>query len=121
MDKGSIQTRLQLALDLALDTMSDSIRIVHSMGMEETARRCDNGVLDALNLSEVAQSVISTIRQSEHADYDDCAVGLAHIGSLFRSIATAIGPRTDPLGRAALANTYLVDVFLRMIELSEET
>src|SRR5690554_2742450 len=118
MRKHVIQSRLQIAVDLALDTLDHNFEILFSMGMADAAKRSDNGVLDALNLIEVVHVKIGVMRGNHYAEYDDCVADFAHIGSLIRAIALSIGQRDDALGTAAQRSTYYVDVLLHQIEVA---
>lgn len=112
-------TRLQVAISMAIDMLDSHFKSMHSFLMEETAKRCDESVLDSLNLIEVGRDYLSTMRQKHYRCYDDCSTDFVKVGAIHKALHAFCGERDDVIGNYAKGSLPYIDVLLEMIEIAE--
>jgi hypothetical protein len=120
LSKKPKQSRQQQAIELSLDVLAKNFSSMYSVMMAETAKRHDDGILDSLNLIEIAQDELGRMRSKGYGTLDDCMADLARIGAINNAINKACGNQDGSVGRHARSCSTYVDVLMHVIEVAED-
>lgn len=120
LSKKPKQSRQQQAIELSLDVLAKNFSSMFSVMMAETAKRHDAGILDSLNLIEIAQDELGRMRSKGYETLDDCMADLTRIGAINNAISKACGNQDSSIGCYARNCATYVDVLIHVIEVAED-
>jgi|GEM_PF-3724700 len=113
-----ISARQRLAMGMAVNLLDYKFDSMFSHLMGETAKRHDEGLLDALNIIEIGQAEMAKMRHTEYDGFDDFTADLVRVDALIKAVNRACGDSNEVIARYVKSALPYVGVMMTMVEVA---